>query len=191
LHPVAAAIFGATAVEHELEQQLKRRLKCNDETWAELVADNGPLRSFHTKILIGRALRIYGDNVGYNLNIVRSIRNQFAHAKKLITFQHELIVKELNKAKSIPGEGRNFHYVSKNRSGPHYAYISLCMLLISFLTRVETRALRGSVRRLRKRHSLPSALARALLQYPHRRDQELPQLWPPVDQAADPKSEAR
>jgi hypothetical protein len=86
LHPVAAAILGSAIVEHELEAELRRRLKCTDEIWNELTSDIGPLRSFHTQIAMGRALRLYGDDVRFDLDLVRNIRNQFAHAKKAGNF---------------------------------------------------------------------------------------------------------
>jgi hypothetical protein len=86
LHPITAAILGAVLVEHELENELRRRLRCNDDTWGELLSDIGPLRTFHSKIVMGCALRMYNDDVRFDLNIVRNIRNQFAHSKKLVSF---------------------------------------------------------------------------------------------------------
>jgi DNA-binding MltR family transcriptional regulator len=81
-HPVAAAILGAGLVEHGLETLLRSRFKLqDDETWAMLTRDNGPLKSFYFKIAMGYALGIYDQRMHDDLNIVRNIRNAFAHSK--------------------------------------------------------------------------------------------------------------
>jgi hypothetical protein len=50
-HPVATAILGAGLVEHHLEQLLRSKIKRKDDkTWEMLVASNGPLNSFYSKI---------------------------------------------------------------------------------------------------------------------------------------------
>jgi hypothetical protein len=97
-HPIATAILGAVMVEYELETLLRSKFKRkDDETWAMLVADNGPLNSFYSKIVAGYALGIYDESMRDDLHIVRNIRNVFAHSKKPIQFDHPLIVKELGK----------------------------------------------------------------------------------------------
>src|SRR5262245_7114939 len=80
-HPIATAILAAVLIEYDLEQLLRSRLKHKDDkTWAMLVGDNGPLNSFSSKIVMGYALGIYDKGMHSNLNIVRNIRNAFAHS---------------------------------------------------------------------------------------------------------------
>jgi hypothetical protein len=73
LHPIAVAILGAITAEHELDELLRRRFKRNDdETWKELVSDNGPFGSFYAKIIAGYAFSIYDDKIRDDLHINRS-----------------------------------------------------------------------------------------------------------------------
>ena len=192
LHPITAAILGAVLVEHELENQLRRRLKCSDDAWSELLSDIGPLRTFHSKIAMGRALRMYNDDVRFDLNIVRNVRNQFAHSKKLISFDNTLITKEVSGAKHIPGERKNFGYVTNNNYGKQYGYISLCMLLTVFLMRLGTKASQAKERYYKKRIAKLSPWSQGLwnLLVPPIDAQKLPHLSPLVNQSGDPKSEA-
>jgi DNA-binding MltR family transcriptional regulator len=83
-------------VEHELDYWLRRRFKRNDKKmWEKLLDERGPLRSFAAKITIGHAFGIYDAKVDHDLNIVRTIRNAFAHSKKLLDFDDKLLVPEL------------------------------------------------------------------------------------------------
>jgi hypothetical protein len=52
--PVLTAIYGASIVEHDLEQLLRPRIGRNDSaTWELLTSEAGPLNTLHQKILIG------------------------------------------------------------------------------------------------------------------------------------------
>jgi DNA-binding MltR family transcriptional regulator len=90
-----------------LQSKLKHK---DDETWTMLVADSGPLRSFYTKIAMGYALGIYDKNIRSDLNIVRTIRNAFAHSKKLIQFDHPAVVAELRKATRLTLPKKSWKY---------------------------------------------------------------------------------
>ncbi len=113
INPIVAAILGVACIEYELDKLLKKRLPRNDDkTWEALTSDIGPLGTFFEKILCGYALRIYDEIMRDQINHIRTIRNQFAHTKKLITFDNELIIKEIRKAiqklppKSLSGDFR-------------------------------------------------------------------------------------
>jgi hypothetical protein len=96
--PIAVAIMGAVLVEHELETTLRSRLKISDDTkWKAMVDERGLFSNFDRKIAAGHALRRYDAEFRTNLDIVRAIRNAFAHSKRLITFDHPLISAELKK----------------------------------------------------------------------------------------------
>jgi hypothetical protein len=122
-HPIATAILGAVMVEHELETLLRSKFKRkDDETWAMLVEDNGPLNSFYSKIVAGYALGIYDESMLNDLHIVRNIRNAFAQSKRLIHFDNPLIVRELGKAT------RSYLNLAKAVK-PHSRYVVLCTWL--------------------------------------------------------------
>ena len=73
-HPVATAVLGAALIEGQLDEMIRKRLPRNDEaTWSALIDDNGPLHSFSDKVNIGYALRIYDDDLRFDLNVVRNI----------------------------------------------------------------------------------------------------------------------
>jgi DNA-binding MltR family transcriptional regulator len=131
--PITTAILGAVMVEHELERLIRSKLKHkDDETWATLIADNGPLRSFYTKIAMGYALGIYDKSMRNNLNIVRNIRNAFAHSKKLIQFNHPAVIAELRKAtRSAIPKG-----MWKSKGPDVMLYMSLCIRLSLKLIRI-------------------------------------------------------
>jgi hypothetical protein len=146
--PIAKAIIGAAMVEHELEQLLRQRFARKDnETWAALISDHGPLATFDQKITAGYAFRIYDDATRHNLSIVRKIRNTFAHAKKPTTFGHELIAGELRK---VVDKNRNYRG-ARQRRGNDYSglYADLCMFIcIEF----GGKQLRAAMRRLKSKN---------------------------------------
>jgi DNA-binding MltR family transcriptional regulator len=134
-HPIATAILGAVLIEHDLEELLRSKLKRKDDkTWAMLIAENGPLNSFSSKIAIGYALGIYDQRMHGDLNIVRSIRNAFAHSKKLIQFDHPAVVAELKKAtRSALPKAR------WKLNDPKRCYAILCLRLSSKLAKIKFR----------------------------------------------------
>jgi hypothetical protein len=50
-----------------------------------------PFSTFSAKITLGRIINIYGEGMEGRLNVVRRIRNQFAHAPRPIDFNHPAI----------------------------------------------------------------------------------------------------
>jgi hypothetical protein len=82
-----------------------------------MIGENGPFNTFDQKIITAFAFRIFDDATKDNLKIIKNIRNVFAHAKKLIDFDHELISAEFRKVK-IPGFRKRFH--SKVKKGNYY-----------------------------------------------------------------------
>jgi len=143
-HPVATAILGAALVEYHLEQLLRSKMKRKDDkTWEMLVASNGPLNSFYSKIVTGYALGIYDDGIRDNLHIVRNIRNAFAHSRKLIRFDHPAVVNELRKATrtALPKKSWKFKAQYLNIHAPGL-YMGLCYWLSAKLARMYIRRMR-------------------------------------------------
>jgi DNA-binding MltR family transcriptional regulator len=106
--PIVTAILGAVLVEHELDNHLRKRVaKKNDDVWSDMVSEAGPFSTFSRKIMAGHALGIFDEHTKDNLNIVRVIRNAFAHSKKLIDFNNPLVVAELGKIKFKSAKEKN------------------------------------------------------------------------------------
>jgi hypothetical protein len=164
--PISAAILGAVMVEHELDACLRRKFpKISDDDWSEMLEDNGPLRSFHAKIVMGHALHIYGEATRDNLHIVRLIRNAFAHSKKLIGFDHELIGAELSKIKKSRIRKRAYADLTGLTMTPATKFVVLCYAVAQELLRNQHNAIKAKNSRLRKKTSVPflSLLGRPLL----------------------------
>ena len=161
--PIVAAILGVACIEHQLEKLLRMRLPRNDDkTWAEVTSDVGPLGTFFEKILCGYAFKIYDEKLRDQINHIRTIRNQFAHAKKIITFKNDLIVKELHKAiaKLPPKDRREFAAELEELKNPQEIYIAICFWIINRLLAKENISLRGKVRwRKKKIAKLDSSLS--------------------------------
>ena len=64
-----------------------------------LLADDGPIATYNQKIALGYALDLYDDEILKALSVTRKIRNQFAHARRLIRFNNPLIIQELRSFK--------------------------------------------------------------------------------------------
>lgn len=64
---------------------------------ATFISDRAPLGTFSAKIIVGRQMLIYGDQMEKCLNSVRAIRNAFAHALRPLDFNHPTIVAECEK----------------------------------------------------------------------------------------------
>jgi hypothetical protein len=147
---MVAAILGAALVEYVLEETIKLRLRRDDvETWERMIDANGPLRDFHAKILTGFALGIFNEEIKINLNLVRDIRNVFAHAKIDLGFDNPtlgdalVVVRPIRSGKRILNPGSLSHEPTKR------AYLQLCFSLFTFFQIKLRSRLRGYERRIR------------------------------------------
>lgn len=70
-----------------LTQSIHRVLKVPEDFRQRLEADGGPLSTFLQRILMGRALAVYGEMMQHNLDLLRHLRNAFAHSHVPITFE--------------------------------------------------------------------------------------------------------
>ena len=67
----------------------------------ELFKMAGPLGTFSNKVLVAYALGVFGVETKNNFDIIRTIRNTFAHCRKPISFKTEA-VRELGLAITSP-----------------------------------------------------------------------------------------
>ena len=72
----ACAVLGAALLDARLERLYDRRLRNGKE---ELLSSNGPLGAFSARIRVARALAWISEDVRYDLDQIRDIRNDFAH----------------------------------------------------------------------------------------------------------------
>lgn len=76
----ACAILGAATLDAMLEDLLRRGLSCQHDA---LLGKMGPLGTFSSRIAITRALEWISAAAYQDLEIIRRVRNQFAHATDL------------------------------------------------------------------------------------------------------------
>lgn len=82
-----AAIMGAALLEEGLENLLRAAM-ANPDDKAGLFDDKGaPFGTMHAKTLSAYAFGLIGEPLTKDIEIVRSVRNQFSHALRPITFR--------------------------------------------------------------------------------------------------------
>ena len=142
-HPITTAVLGCAMVEHQLELSIQKRIPRKDEdTWKALTLEIGPLSTFHRKITLALALKVIDEKMSDDLHIVRNIRNAFAHARRLIDFKNELVIKELLDAHSLTAKTkRELRKAEKNEGQVSYAVV--CLTLGLKLLKKRTRPKRG------------------------------------------------
>ncbi len=153
--PTTAAISGAILVEHELEVLLRGHFpRDDDETWALLNSERGPLHSFYAKLLMAFAFRILDDELLHNMNVIRRIRNAFAHSKKPIDFNDPLIKGVISSIKTPKRAGRRLTAALdsiRREDDQQRAYAHLCDQMAALLVARYSRRLKRVLKRLEKR----------------------------------------
>jgi hypothetical protein len=99
------AIVASAMTEHGLFWSIYRRMPDLGEEMKRAVFEGrgAPLSSFSAKIVMGRALGIYGPDTERALNQIREVRNAFAHALKPIDFSHKAI-EQACRSLAVPAE---------------------------------------------------------------------------------------
>ena len=116
-NPLVAAIVGATSVEHHLDDVLRDRLARGGETWADLTADNGLLNTFHKKIVLGHAIRLFDKNTK---DKIRQAEKEEGISIKITQHLQPLTKIHLS-TKTGPDNGMS------DGSNPVYSYILTCI----------------------------------------------------------------
>lgn len=92
---IAAAITGAAIVEARLEMVLRAKFRTKRPDLVSAIFENrGPLSDFNSKILIAEAFGYITAPMAEELQIIRAVRNAFAHAKQSLSFSHAAVEKK-------------------------------------------------------------------------------------------------
>jgi hypothetical protein len=82
-------------LERNLEYLILTRIgfgfNLNEERRDQLFAKDGTLSSFHANIIFSRALEVINDDTMKDLNIIRDVRNKFAHSALPLHFKVKAI----------------------------------------------------------------------------------------------------
>ena len=114
-----------------------------------MLEERGPYSTFSRKITAGHALRLYDDAFQANLDIIRTIRNAFAHSKRVIDFSHPLVTAQLERIVVPNFKKKRFREIKKLADGLS-TYRSLCILSATWLITRRTKSMNASIKRPRK-----------------------------------------
>ena len=150
---ISYAIIGALTVEHELEMSIKARLRRISQTeWEAILSDSeGPLGTFDRKVKFASYLGILDADMRSNLDIIRNVRNRFAHTKRLISFDHHFIADELAKLKAPKGQKRHFARLSSY--DVQWRYVFLCLHCIRVMSKKRFGSRTAAHKAWMKRHN--------------------------------------
>src|SRR5580658_9133428 len=96
----ATAITAAAYVEDALERALLARLvPLSRAERDDLFKYERPLGSFGARIRIGYAINLFGPVTRDELNLIRKVRNVFAHGRRFLTFTQPAIAANCRKLK--------------------------------------------------------------------------------------------
>jgi DNA-binding MltR family transcriptional regulator len=129
----AVALTVTALLEQFLEAAISTHLEINEDEVRQLFDDDrdGPLSTFSRKIAMGYALGVYDSSMKSVLNLIRQIRNAFAHAKVHLDFdtpEIRAIVNHINL-----GNSSQFRSMSGNRStSPRKIFVSCIRLLCAY-----------------------------------------------------------
>jgi hypothetical protein len=93
----SAALVGCSILDTTLIYVMGTRMTAQTQADVERLffSADAPLATFSAKIRVAKALGLYQSRVETALNLVRRIRNVFAHSAKPLPFNHPLIEAEL------------------------------------------------------------------------------------------------
>jgi DNA-binding MltR family transcriptional regulator len=91
-----AALMSAASLDAKLVDVLKAHM-INSSLKAMMFREGGPLGSFSTRIRLAYLLGIISKPVYHELEIVREIRNKFAHRLDVFDFSHQEIKEQCDK----------------------------------------------------------------------------------------------
>ena len=117
------ALFAASYLEESLGKLLERRLLMSDKVQDDLFGQNAPLGSFSSKIKMAYYMGLISSKSRRDLNIIRQIRNEFAHNSSAISF-------ETNKIKSLAMNIGNTWHPAGSASRNHFT--AAVMRLLGF-----------------------------------------------------------
>lgn len=135
--------MGSALVENALIPAIVSCLSDADGILGPLFHDEkGPFGSFYARILAGRALSLFDADVAKDLDIIRDIRNQFAHALLKLDFEHPLIAAECKRLT----ERDKWQLPKREVSAARIQYENACLSLTVILQRATTRNLTQRIR---------------------------------------------
>ena len=143
-----AAISCAALLDDILGAVLAARFIKLGKDWQDRIFSDpsATLGTFYSKILIGYAIGVFGPMTRANLDIIRSVRNDFAHSATPLTFDEEDIAKKCRRLvvlhpSTIPSEYIP-EWIIEASNKPRNRYISTSQWLSIDLSMIRKRRLK-------------------------------------------------
>jgi hypothetical protein len=123
-----AAISCAALLDDILGSAIERRFVRLGKDWQDRIFGNpaAPLSSFHSKIVIGYVMGVFGPSTRADLDIIRSVRNDFAHSAPSLSFDDKRISDKCYKIKprqSVLGTEPKVQFIVSGEDSPRSRYI--------------------------------------------------------------------
>lgn len=122
-----AALLAGSFVEHSLGTYLRSKM-VNPEKANELFDGAGPLATFSQRIAIGYAFGFLPEEQKIDLELIRRIRNHFAHHPMETSFQTSEIQQRASQLSTFSNDTDYWPSDRQHR----YAYLIACGLLCAF-----------------------------------------------------------
>lgn len=116
---VTAVMLGAS-VETALEKLLASRMRddLRSDERSKLFGFEGAIGTFSAKIIVAYAMKIIGPITYSDLNLIKLLRNEFAHSRVPFDFQTPEVVAVCNELQipKLPDSNNSFPLITANRS---------------------------------------------------------------------------
>ncbi len=91
----AFGVLWASLVERAVESAIMKLMRdgLSNTEKGKIFGDKGPVQTFSAKIWLGYAFNVFGPKTKHDLNVIRELRNQFAHSRKFLPFSLDLVRK--------------------------------------------------------------------------------------------------
>jgi hypothetical protein len=137
-----AAISSAALVDDILGAAIGERFVKLGKDWQDRIFDNplAPLSSFHSKIIIGYAMGIFGPLTRADLDIIRSVRNDFAHSAPSLSFNDKRIADKcykITRRQSELGTELKVQFLLPEENSPRSRYIGAAQIIALKLSHAE------------------------------------------------------
>ena len=85
------ALYATAHIDTEIEKLLRKKLVGSEKHLKEILSFNGPLGTFSSKIKLSYSLGLIDKVMMDDINILRKIRNEFAHSDEAVSFDTQNI----------------------------------------------------------------------------------------------------
>lgn len=125
---LGTALIAMAFLDNILMSLLKGYFINNTKKVNQLLKD-GPLETFYSRIMICYCLGLINEEQRYDLDIIRRIRNKFAHTFETITFD-EILIKDLIKSLKQIRRLESLDYYEEYKKSNKFIFV-ICVALLS------------------------------------------------------------